>query len=441
MFAVLVTAGGALFCCGTPSAAPTADSGAQALDAGRRDASFIDLDGGPAFDAGDGGVTGDQIGCTPEPTWQTVAPFWPEFPMQVAPQAAWAAAMLPEQPCSNGQARCTELAVPPQKGSTMQNRKIYGFAIGPEETSFALRYQGDRNFESCARVLALQPTPNGTRVVGAAQTGGVLSYPGIRTEPPLVLGHPKMEQTGQAAEILVTPWEQYAPRFKISTRVEYPETRTSQNRLYLLDTFQRELEVRDATTGALLSAAHVPEEFNTIRMQFAVGGDLWIEVTRAGTGVELWRVDDKAAFTPMLQKGRTSLLGSWTDGQTLFWVEHTNRTLPASWERVELWSTPFGKDPVALRQNARRVVDLTATGQAYQSVAHAGYYALVTGEQEVLVVRARDGALQRIPIEAPWAASDVPYVDESSVWVNRPYGPGDPGDPGGIMRIGLAPWP
>lgn len=211
--------------------------------------------------------------------------------------------------------------------------------------------------------------------------------------------------------------------------------------MYVFDTVQGLTEARDATTGDLVGSGRVPSDFASVEERFAVAGDLWFEVGPNTTGhIELWRVNDKGEYSLMLQKQGVDLYGSWTDGQTLFWVEHTNQGPNATWDRVELWMAPFSKEPSALRAQARRVVDLTASGQASKSVAHAGYFALRVAPHEVLVVRGRDGAMQRVPIADPWSHVDPVYVDETQLWFLNPVH-GLVGSPASIGRIALNPWP
>jgi hypothetical protein len=210
----------------------------------------------------------------------------------------------------------------------------------------------------------------------------------------------------------------------------------TQNRLYIFDGVRGSFDARDVTTGASLAFGPTPTTFASVREHFAVAGDLWLEATRPSpapaTGVELWRVDARGTYTPMLQKAGIDVTGATTDGLTLFWIEQTTSAPP----RVELWSAVFAKTATTLANTGHRLTGLAPLpGPAPRTVAHAGYFALVASPQEILVVRARDGALQRIAIAAPGTAADVAYVDETAVWVLRDA------PTAGLLKIALNSWP
>lgn len=431
----LLGAGGSLFLalsCQTdasPNGSPVVDSGAY--DAGRpaRDASAVRDAGEPT----DGGGNG----CPLHAGWSVAHPFQSTCTVQLAPPERLAEAALPLRPCNNGQANCQELGIPPSL-----TRGIPDVQFVPEGDSFFLIFDDAEGTNNCRQAHSVRPTANGY-VLGGASAINLFGNCGARgnpASPDIAFTADQKADRGRSASVILTPWTSYSPILDLPVGTEFTSARRSGNTLYAYEESPTMHQIIDIPSKRIVATVRPPASLYNFIARFAFDGDLW---ATNDFGLynksEYWRLDPSGTYSPMLRKQGAHIFGARTDGTTLFWIEASgNEADFFPQPKIEIWSAPFSKNAATIQATKRLLRDISGVEDARDAIAHDGFYAVKAGEKRVIVVRARDGAEQRISLDGEWGGAEPAFVNATQVWFQ--HGAINPRN-GGVARVMLQPWP
>jgi hypothetical protein len=417
----------------TPDAA-LADSGLDAFGP-PRDGSRGDVaDSGVLFDSDAG------VGCEVHAGWQQAHPFHPLCTLQLAPRDEWSSLALPMRTCNNGQARCAEVVVPLRPPKVVQD---YGVDVmGTEDNGFMLTYNGNVNEPSCRTVMRIVPSAVAFAVEGVAEmnTNGYCRAIPEYGNADLLLTTINNRVDTRAYQVLLTPWAQYSPFASAVVANAYGNSYHSRDTIFNFDDSRAQVDIVDIPASSLLRSSRYPPSLREWNPTFPIQDELWGIANFGELGKsELWRVDRSGKFTAIRQKTGVHIFAPHADGSMLYWSEGSgNNAALFPQPKVEIWAATFSKDPNVVSQTAHRLVDVSGLGDLRNSVAHNGFYASNLGTYEIIVVRGRDGAVQRIPLIGGWGAARAYFVDEHQVWFDH----GAPnGRNSGVARIMLDPWP
>jgi|GEM_PF-3498252 len=424
--------------CGTDGEAPTDLDGG--LDADVRDARAKDAKVDAVVPRGDAGP----MTCTYGAGWKVAAPFRPDCRIAIAPPELWNQLQPPMQPCNNGQPRCTELVFPNQVG--MLRQALYVSPIEPGAATFLLGAATDPTSKTCTRLLNLRAEGDHVVVAGAAEAEQATACGnGTPTTSNLIVQNTKLGTPEQKGALAIYDWTTGNSVFETAVSAEFPEVVRTGSKIYPFDTFQSSYELLDIATKAVTKLNPPPLTIQQFLPSFAVDGDLWGDATYGEFGKsEVWRMDPSGAWSAMIQKRGVHIVGERSDGQTLFWVEASgNETAIFPQPKREIWSAPLSKSMETINATKRKLADVSGLGRQYQNtkfaVAHAGYYALEVGEEDFVVVRGSDGAVQKIHVVNGWAGVEPAYVDATQIWFGHTADVTK--SKPSFARIALDPWP
>jgi hypothetical protein len=425
-------------CSGPNSGEPsTADSAPASVDGGKDDASRHDaaLSDAKVPEAADLGPP--ILGCTPRPGWNIINPLRLSCAAQMAPPEAWAAAALPMVPCQNGQVGCTQLVIPILKGSGQA--AFFERKVGAETDAFEISYYGDSAFQGCRTALRILPNSYSYSLSGAVEvnTSGLCQAIPVEQNGMLAFSGTKADFPPLKSRTVLTPWSKFAPIVEVEPLQGFTLPYRTRDKLFLFD---YNLEIIDIPTGRIQSNVPVPPKTGEWFPEFAALGSVWGTALFGVLGKgEIWQINAQGQSIAMRQDPNVHMFALATDGTTLFWAQGSGNN--TSWQdqpKIELWAATASTDPAVVTRTARRLADVSGGGNVLRGAAHGGYYLVNVGNREFAVVRARDGALQRITLAGDWSSIYPTYVDATQAWFGHAARIG--ASPG-VARVKLAPWP
>jgi hypothetical protein len=379
----VTSAGGAavwaLASCG-PSGTILTDDAGGGTDA-PVDARLKPKDAAPeaAADAGFG-----PLNCKQQPGWKQAHPFRPACTMQIAPPELWDSAKLPMRACDNGQAKCMQLALP-----RLPSRPAPAFArpAQAEESGFELRVDGDPDNSVCRRTMRVIPTADAYRLQGVFEIdarGSCNAIP-LGLNDDFALAGSFVENVNLKPRLILSGWNEYAPKLDVELNNEFPTAFRSNNTVYSLEPNYGKIDVIDVAAAKLLRTNRFPQGVQQWSASFAAYDDLWgLAVYGTQNKGELWRSDALGNNTLMLSKPGVHIFAPSIDGTLIYWVEASGNELDIiSQPKIEIWAGNFSKDPVAIRQSARRLADVSGVERAHMGHARNGYYAVNLGVEEM----------------------------------------------------------
>jgi hypothetical protein len=405
-------------------AAPPKDVTVDAADAA--DARVTRVDAGPP-------VTSN--GCTLHDGWQIVHPFSPVCLFEVAGPERASVTKVPLRPCATGQAKCDEIPIPREPNSSYST-----YPMEPGANGFVWMLDGIGGESSCRQSMLVEPT-TGDYQVGAAISGNfargcraIANYAGDKFSLTR-----SVTPTGERPLVSLVDFNG-STAFETQIAAEFATTKRSGETLFSYERYINTYDILDVPTGEFIKTAR-PTVIREFDPDFAYAESLWGTAFYGEFGkLEAWRLDRNGDFSPVVQKPGTHIFSTRTDGQTIFWVEGSGNEVDYFPQpKLEIWGAPYSKSAAEIQSKKRRLVDLSGTfGEARRAIANKGYYAVNAGDNDIIVVRASDGAFQRVPLDSTWGGPTPLFVDGTQVWFNHGSLIGTNNS---IARITLDPWP
>lgn len=405
-------------------AAPPKDVTVDAADAA--DARVTRVDAGPP-------VTSN--GCTLHDGWQVAHPFSPVCLFEVAGPGRAGATKVPLTACSTGQSKCSEIRIPREPNST------YGaYPMEPGSDAFLWYLDGIGGAVTCRQAMIVRPSVS-DYTIDAAISGNLAA--GCQAVTNVAGDKFSLSRSvipgGERPHVALLEFD---GRTALETQItaEFATTKRSGDTLFSYERYTNTYDILDVPTGAFIKTAR-PTVIREFDPDFAYAESLWGTAFYGEFGkLEAWRLDRNGDFSPVVQKPGTHIFSTRTDGQTIFWVEGSgNEADYFPQPKLEIWGAPYSKSAAEIQSKKRRLVDLSGTfGEARRAIANKGYYAVNAGDNDIIVVRASDGAFQRVPLDSTWGVARPLFVDAGQVWFDHGSLIGTNNS---IARITLDPWP
>ena len=311
-----------------------------------------------------------------------------------------------------------------------------------EAEGFHFQLDADPEFSICRRVAYIVPTATSYQVRGAIEInvrGGCDAAPQAGNGEYILTGI-KLSNDPLRPKLFVSGWDDYAPRGDVELSDDFAQAWRTGDTVYAHEPNFGKIDVISLSQGKLLRTVRPPANVRQWFPKFARDGDFWgvANYGQLGKG-ELWRTDALGNSNAVLQKSGTHIFAPNTDGTTMFWIEASGSEVDLlDQPKVEVWAGPYSKDGAVTRAGARRLLDVSGICRAQRSTARRDFYAVSLGETELLVIRGRDGAFQRVKLLGGWGYPTPAYVDEKFVWFS--YGSEKPVE-NSVARMELDPWP